>query len=87
MQYNLANLEKKYNLELDRIISTIKNRKAKNVLLQFPDGLKPYAVPICEFLEEKTSADIKIFLGTCFGACDIPQTEADLLVQFGHAKW
>ena len=87
MQYKLENLEKEYNLELDRIISEIKKSKAKNVLLQFPDGLKPWAVAICKFLEKETSAEVKIWLGTCFGACDLPRSDADLLIQFGHAEW
>jgi 2-(3-amino-3-carboxypropyl)histidine synthase len=87
MGYNLNDLEKKYDVELERIISEIKKSKAKKVLLQFPDGLKPYAPAVAEFLKEKTSAEIRIWLGSCFGSCDIPSTEADLVVQFGHAPW
>ncbi|MEA3248355.1 MAG: diphthamide synthesis protein [Nanoarchaeota archaeon] len=85
--YTIVNLEKKYELELDRIVSEIEKRKAKKVLLQLPDGLKPWALSISDYLEEKTDAKISIWLGTCFGACDLPNSGADLVVQFGHAPW
>ncbi len=81
----LSELQKKYELELDEIIKQIKKQKPKSVLLQFPDGLKPYALEIVDYLEENTDAEISIWLGSCFGACDIPKTDADLVIQFGHA--
>lgn len=81
-------IEKTYNLELDKVISEIKKNKAKLVLLQFPDGLKPYATAVVDCLEEKTSAEFLIWLESCFGACDIPvgieKLKIDLVVQFGH---
>jgi len=90
MVYTLKNLEEKYNLELDKVIFNIKKNKAKLVLLQFPDGLKLYATAVVDYLEEKTNAEFLIWLGTCFGACDIPilskdiEKEIDLVIQFGH---
>jgi 2-(3-amino-3-carboxypropyl)histidine synthase len=87
MRFALKDLEKEYNLDLDKVISKIKNSKAKDVLVQFPEGLKPWAVPITRHIEENTSANVKIWLGSCFGACDVPKSDCDLLVQFGHAKW
>jgi len=83
----LKELQEKYNLELDRAIKEIKTTKAKTVLLQLPDGLKPYATQIAEHLEKNTEAQISIWLGSCFGACDIPKTEVDLLIQFGHSEF
>ena len=56
MQKTIQDLEKKYDLELNRVISLIKKEKAKLVLLQFPDGLKPYATAVVDYLEEKTNA-------------------------------
>lgn len=86
--YTLKNLEEKYDLELDKVISHIKKSKAKLVLLQFPDGLKPYATSIVDFLESKTKAEFLIWFGTCFGACDTPlgleNLKIDLVIQFGH---
>jgi len=87
MDYTLTNLEKDYELELGRVISEIKKSKAKTVLLQLPDGLKPWGPVLSDYLEERTSAKISIWLGACFGACDLPNSEADLIVQFGHAPW
>ena len=57
MSYTLNELNEKYDLELDKVISQIKKQKAKLVLLQFPDGLKPYATIVVYFLENKTSAE------------------------------
>ena len=76
-----------YNLELDKAIEKIKQEDAKTVLIQLPDGLKPKANEIQAELESKTKAKIFIWLGSCFGACDIPQFDADLLIQWGHTEW
>ncbi len=89
---SISDIEKDYDLEIDRIISNIKNLKKKNpkVLLQFPDGLKPYATVVVQELEEKCSAEFFIWLGSCYGACDTPNVSNkgfDLLVQFGHSFW
>lgn len=77
-----------YDLELKRAESEIKKSKAKTVLIQLPDGLKPYAGEINDFLEKNTKAKINIWLGSCFGACDIPNVKGfDLLIQWGHNQW
>lgn len=80
-----------YNLELQRAVSEIKKQKAKKVCIQLPDGLKPQANKIADFLGKETKADIIIWLGSCFGACDMPkQVEnlgVDLLIQWGHSGW
>ena len=86
----IQELEKDYDLEFDKVISEIKAKKAKLVLLQFPDGLKPYATAVVDFLEEKTKAEFIIWLDTCYGACDTPvglenlKPKIDLVIQFGH---
>jgi len=85
-------LEEKYDFETKKILEEIKNSKAKIVLLQFPDGLKPYATTIADYLKSKTDGKINflIWLGSCFGACDTPtgieklKPKIDLLIQFGH---
>ena len=80
-----------YDLELARIIKEINESKAKKVVIQLPDGLKPKATEIVKFLQEKTKASIFIWLNSCYGACDIPielnSLNIDLLIQFGHSKW
>lgn len=90
MKYAIEEINEKYNLDLDKIISEIKKSKAKLVLLQFPDGLKLYATTIVNFLEQKTNAEFLIWMETCFGACDTPtgieklKPKIDLTIQFGH---
>lgn len=80
-----------YELELDKACEEIKKEKAKRVCIQLPDGLKPEAEKIAKQLKEKTKADIIIWLGSCYGACDLPkQVEdlgVDLLIQWGHSEW
>ena len=87
----IQEIEQEYDLELNRIIETIKKEKAKKVLLQFPDGLKPYATVIVEYLESKIkNIEFFIYLGSCFGACDLPPVnnkDIDLIIQFGHSDW
>lgn len=73
-----------YDLELEKVVKEIKRLKAKTVCIQLPDSLKPMAAELADFLEEKTGATVLIWADTCFGACDIPKVDADLLVQWGH---
>jgi diphthamide biosynthesis enzyme Dph1/Dph2-like protein len=69
-----------YDLELDRAADAIIKDNAKNVCIQLPDGLKPRAKEIVDFLESKTDAKIFIWSGSCFGACDTPHLRGfDLL--------
>jgi len=86
--YELEDLEENYQLDLDKALNSIKKEKAKLVLLQFPDGLKPYATTIVDYLEERTAAEFIIYLGNCFGACDTPVgmegLGIDLMIQIGH---
>jgi 2-(3-amino-3-carboxypropyl)histidine synthase len=76
-----------YELEMDRAVKLIKKNKAKKVLIQLPDGLKPKAKEISDFLTNKTDADIFIWLGSNFGSCDIPNVKMDLKIHWGHSKW
>jgi len=81
-------IEKYYKLDLEKAIKDIKGNKAKLVLLQFPDGLKPYATEIVDYLEEKVDCEFLIYFGSCYGACDSPGgmegLGVDLIIQFGH---
>lgn len=87
--YSLSQLEESYDLEFDKILKEIKEKRAKSVLLQFPDGLKMYSTAVVDFLREKTAGKVEfiIWSGNCFGACDTPigvDKNIDLIVQFGH---
>ena len=88
----IEEIEEEYELELDRIVDKIKKEKARKVLLQFPDGLKPYATVIAEELERRMkNVQFFIWLDSCYGACDVPnipdKVGVDLVVQFGHSEW
>jgi len=80
-----------YDLELERAAREIKENNAKLVCIQLPDGLKPKAQEIADELEEKTDARVIIWLGSCYGACDVPlevnRVGADLVIQWGHSSW
>jgi diphthamide biosynthesis enzyme Dph1/Dph2-like protein len=79
-----------YDLELERVAKEIRDQKARKVLIQLGDGLKPRAMEIQESLSGKTDAQIYFWMGSCYGKCDIPEIidnkkgDFDLLVQFGH---
>jgi len=88
-------IESEYNLELNKVINAINKQKAKIknqkklVCIQLPDGLKPKATQIASFIEDKTKSTCLIWLGSCFGACDMPvikQLNVDMLIQFGHSS-
>jgi len=87
----ISEIQEIYDIEIKKIIKTIKKEKAKKVLLQFPEGMKPYSQEICSFIEDKTSCNCFIWLNSCFGACDVPvhveKLGIDLVVQFGHSSW
>ena len=80
-----------FDLELNKVVEKIRKEKAKLVCIQLADGLKPKALEIQKYLESNTKARVLIWLGTCFGACDIPNElkglKVDLLIQFGHNQY
>ena len=80
-----------YNLELEKIATEIKNQKAKKVLIQLADGLKPEAGKIADEIEKNTGAEVLIWFGSCYGACNLPvgteRIGIDLIIQFGHTKF
>ena len=80
-----------YDLELNKAISEIKKQNAKKVCIQLPEGLKPKAQEIVDEIKEKTNAVVLIWMGSCFGSCDVPEyiekQGIDLLIQWGHSEW
>jgi len=80
-----------YDLELEKVVAEIKNHKAKKVLIQLGEGLKPQASDIQEhILSQIQNCKIYFWLNSCYGKCDIPEildaknNDFDLLIQFGH---
>jgi diphthamide biosynthesis enzyme Dph1/Dph2-like protein len=80
-----------YTYDLDLLVKEITLHKAKRVLLHLPDGLKPQAKKIRDEIKKKTKAEVLIWAGSCYGACDIPQgiekLGVDILFHFGHTAW
>ena len=93
MDTSFEKVNSMYELEIDRVVDTISKKKVGKVLLQFPEGMKPYAQAILDVVSEKCGGKVECFiwLGDCFGACDLPieveRMGVDLIVQFGHSNW
>ncbi len=83
--------EMQYDLELERVVKEIKKEKAKIVCIQLPDGLKPRAKEIVDVIHKETKAQVLIWAGSNFGACDLAldasRLGADMLIHFGHKEW
>jgi 2-(3-amino-3-carboxypropyl)histidine synthase len=80
------------DFELDKIFEALDRKKYKKILLQFPDGLKPYSKEIYDKIKEKyKDIEIYIWFGSDFGGCDIPiyldKYGFDLIIHFGHSKF
>ena len=77
-----------YELELEKVIKRIKDKGHKMIMIQLPDGLKPQAKEIVDAIRKQTGADVIIWMGSCYGACDIPlglqQFGVDFYIQWGH---
>lgn len=79
------------NFELDKLVSELKNRKPRKILVQLAEGIKQNATEIQKEIEN-LGIEV-IFSGeTSWGACSIAVQEAealnvDLIVHFGHAKF
>jgi 2-(3-amino-3-carboxypropyl)histidine synthase len=93
-QSNKTNLiQESINKSILKIIFLLKKHKPKRVLLNLPDGLKPYSKNIIDEVNKKFTNNIEfvIWSGTCFGACDIPngieKIKIDLLIQLGHNEF
>ncbi|QGA54908.1 diphthamide biosynthesis enzyme Dph2 [Sulfolobus sp. E5-1-F] len=82
-----------YNFEEERVVKEIREKNAKRVLLQFPEGLKYFSIDIVKKLKEKLPyVDFIISGEPSWGACDIAEDEAqqvnaDLIIHFGHTPY
>ncbi|RLF17567.1 MAG: diphthamide biosynthesis enzyme Dph2 [Thermoprotei archaeon] len=79
-----------YSFEIERLAKILKHMRARVVLIQLPDGLKPHSVYLKRELSNKLPG-IRVFFsgkGT-YGPCDIAFDEAitvgaDVIVHYGH---
>jgi len=79
-------------IDLGKAVKAIKEKTARLVALQAPEGLKTRLAGMIKEIEEKTNAKVIAFIEPCFGACDLKDFEAkklgaDLLVHLGHSKF
>ena len=84
-------MHSEYDLELAAVEKKIKDENAKIVCIQLPEGIRPLARDIVLELEKRTGAKVITWLGSCWGACDLPlevnRLGVNLLVQWGHSEW
>ncbi|HVP92585.1 MAG TPA: diphthamide biosynthesis enzyme Dph2 [Acidobacteriota bacterium] len=78
-----------YDFEEERVKQEILKLKAKRVLIQLPEGLKPQAPKLVKTVE-KFALPI-VSADPCYGACDLATAEAeslgvDLIIHYGHSK-
>ncbi|MDR2966631.1 MAG: diphthamide biosynthesis enzyme Dph2 [Methanobacteriaceae archaeon] len=77
-----------YDMGFKRVIKKIESINAKNVGLQFPEGLKTQAVAIANEIEKSTNVNVIISGDPCYGACDVSDSKmkglVDLIVHYGH---
>jgi 2-(3-amino-3-carboxypropyl)histidine synthase len=71
--------------ERDRLLETIRRRKAKTVGLQFPVGYRTRAVDLARELEREAGVEVLVAADPSFGACDVADMPVDLVVHLGHA--
>ena len=80
-----------YDLEIQRIVDAVKEKGYRKVCLQLPDGLKQRAKEVADSITSQTPAQVLIWAGSNFGACDLPievrRLGVDLFVHFGHSEW
>jgi 2-(3-amino-3-carboxypropyl)histidine synthase len=81
-----------FNLEEERLIEEIIKRKAKKILIQLPNGLKPSARFLHRKIEEKTNAVAYFSADPCYGGCDLAVEDArrlnvDLIAHYGHTPF
>jgi len=81
-----------FNFEVKKVIEEILKLQAKRILLQLPEGLKPYGIKILTEIKNKTDATVFISADPCYGACDLALDAAknldiDLIIHYGHTPF
>lgn len=79
-----------YELELNRLVNVVRRLGASRILIQFPEGLKPYASKIVSAANSVNAIPI-VLADPCYGGCDVAFMEAkalniDLIVHYGHTE-
>jgi 2-(3-amino-3-carboxypropyl)histidine synthase len=79
-----------WEFDLEDARKAIATHQAKRVLIQLPDGVKPYGKAIVDALAD-TGAELLIWTESNYGSCDLPveakNVGVDLILHFGHEQW
>jgi 2-(3-amino-3-carboxypropyl)histidine synthase len=79
-----------FDLEEKRLAGEVQSRKARLVLIQLPEGLKPHGPKLAATVDRAGALAI-VSADPCYGACDLAVVEAerlgaDLIVHYGHSE-
>jgi diphthamide biosynthesis enzyme Dph1/Dph2-like protein len=87
----LKRLYDSYDIDFDAIIDSIKAKGYNKVAVQLPDGFKLHSLEISDFIRENSGAEVFIWGGSTYGACDVPlgleRLGVKMIIQLGHAKY
>ncbi len=87
----LRELVEKYDMDLEEVVNWIKRKNFNKIAIQIPDGFKLHSMEISDFISENSGAEVYIWGGSTYGACDIPVGLEKLgikaIIQFGHARF
>lgn len=84
------NIYPSYNIPVDEIISLIRDRNYRTLMLQVPEGLKRGSIELAGIVEERTGSVVWIDGEPCYGACDHAGEKAavldlDCVIHLGHS--
>ena len=65
-----------YTFDKVAVLNEIKIKKAKSILLQFPEGFKKEALELAMLIEKKLKVEVIVSGEPCWGGCDIALNEA-----------
>jgi 2-(3-amino-3-carboxypropyl)histidine synthase len=79
-----------YQFEIEKTIRRIRDKNARRVALQFPEGLLMFSAAIADLLEVETGAEMVILGDVTYGACCVDDFTSsalgcDFLVHYGHS--
>lgn len=89
MEKNVMSVLRDYDFRLDYLCEFIARGGYRRVLLQLPEGLKPFSWTVAEEIERRCNTEVVVYGDPSWGACDVPFLEAlrvgaGLIVHYGH---
>lgn len=73
-------------MEFDLFLIKESVSKGDKVLIQLPAGLRDKTIDLARLVVSLGAKPI-IWAGSCYGACDLPEYECDVLLHFGHNEF